>query len=124
VILGSVRVNFILLMLFSQLNLYVPNLAVAQSSPSSTEVVVIGFLFVLLVLSALGIVTALLGRIFQAVDCKDKASGQMQTPEQAVPVVSSASHELPKDVQAVIIAAVHTVLEERPHRIVRVKEVL
>ena len=63
-ILGSVIANFILLMLFSHLNLYVVNFAVAQSSPSSAEVVVIGFLFVLLVLSALGIVTALLGRIF------------------------------------------------------------
>ena len=122
-ILGSVIANFILLMLFSHLNLYVVNFAVAQSSPSSAEVVVIGFLFVLLVLSALGIVTALLGRIFQAVDRKDKAPGGLQTIEQAVPVVSSASYELPRDVQAVIVAAVHTVLEERPHRIVRVKEV-
>lgn len=110
-------------MLFSQLNLHVPNLAIAQSSPSSTEVVVIGFLFVLLVLSALGIVTALLGQIFQAVDRKDKATAEVQAIEQAVPVVSTASHGLPKDVQAVIVAAVHTALEDRPHRIVRVKDV-
>lgn len=110
-------------MLFFHLNVHLTTLAVSKSSPNSAEVVVIGFLFVLLVLSVLGIVTALLGRVFQAVDIKDEAPSAVQAIEQAVPVASASSHELPKDVQAVIIAAVHTVLEERPHRIVQVKEV-
>lgn len=97
--------------------------AAVQGSPSSTEVVVIGFLFVLLVLSALGLVTALLGRVFQAVDVKEEASSQGAVCAQAKPVVSAASPGLSKDVQAVIAAAVHTVLEKRPHRIVAVKKV-
>ena len=98
-------------------------LAVTAGSPDSTEVVIIGFLFVLLVLSALGVVTALLGRVFQAVDNKEKASSSGPACVHAKPVVSAASSGLSKDVQAVITAAVHTVLEERPHRIVAVKEV-
>lgn len=98
-------------------------LAVAAGSPGSTEVVIIGFLFVLLVLSALGVVTALLGRVFKAVDGKEEASSAGSACAQAEPVVSIVSSGLPKDVQAVITAAVHTVLEERPHRIFAVKEV-
>ena len=110
-------------MLFSHLNVFMSPVAVVQGSPSSTEVVVIGFLFVLLVLSALGLVTALLGRVFQAVDVKEAASSSGAVCAQAKPVVSSVSSGLSKDVQAVIVAAVHTVLEERPHRIVAVKKV-
>lgn len=109
-------------MFFSQLNVLLTTSAVVQGSPSSTEVVVIGFLFVLLVLSALGIVTALLGRVFQAVDGKDKAACSGQASVVAVPPTSTESHRLSRDVQAVIAAAVHTVLAERPHRIVAVKE--
>tara|TARA_B110000003_G_C16285682_1_gene392804 strand:- start:167 stop:523 length:357 start_codon:yes stop_codon:yes gene_type:complete len=115
--------NIIFGMLFSHLNVSMSTLAVTAGSPDSTEVVIIGFLFVLLVLSALGVVTALLGRVFQAVDGKEEASSTGSACAQAEPVVSTASSGLPKDVQAVITAAVHTVLEERPHRIVAVKEV-
>ena len=115
--------NIIFDMLFSHLNVSMSTLAVNAGSPGSTEVVIIGFLFVLLVLSALAVVTALLGRVFQAVDSKEKASSTGPACVQPEPVVSTASSGLPKDVQAVITAAVHTVLEERPHRIVAVKEV-
>ena len=58
-------------MLFSQLNVYVLNFTVACSS-SSTEVVVIGFPFVLLVLSALIVDGLIKGEFFRLLIVKIK----------------------------------------------------
>ena len=110
-------------MLFSQISVFLPVLAIVKDNPSSAEVVIVGFLFVLLVLSTLGIVTAALGRIFQAAEAKKNASSDRPACDQTVKSDGAEHQEIPWEIQAVVIASVHTVLAEQPHRIVAVKEV-
>jgi Na+-transporting methylmalonyl-CoA/oxaloacetate decarboxylase gamma subunit len=109
----------------------------AESDFSSNPVgiVIVGFLFAITVLTVLSSVTAVMGTIFnkQAVKSAERAAKAAQAAAE-----SSAASKIPADgdsgvaaaaekiedepvLAAVIAAAVHTAIGDRPHRVVSVR---
>jgi Oxaloacetate decarboxylase, gamma chain. len=112
----------------------------AAASPAG--IVVVGFLFVILVLALLASVTAIMGAIFnrQAAQAAARAAEAAQAaaeataagPGAATPTLGATSSAAPAGageadeaddpaITAVIAAAIHTVIGDRPHRVVSVR---
>ncbi|MEM8868396.1 MAG: OadG family protein [Verrucomicrobiota bacterium] len=81
---------------------------------STTNIVVVGFLFVLLVLGTLAVMTSISGRLFNAFSPSEEPVKQT-----AVATAGAAQDE---SHMPVIAAAVHFTLGDQPHRIVSVEE--
>jgi Na+-transporting methylmalonyl-CoA/oxaloacetate decarboxylase gamma subunit len=107
--------------------------AEAEAAVNPWGVVVVGFLFVIIVLALLASVTALMGVFFtkqaaysaeraaKAAQKAAEASGATQgTAAASSPAPAPASDDDPV-LTAVIAAAVHTVMGDRPHRVVSVR---
>lgn len=96
-----------------------PILASLAAKPSlweSIEFILEGFVFVLVVLAILGILTTAIGALFKRFEPKPVPAPVKQvTP--AMPEVSEADKNLP----AVIAAAVYTVMGDKPHRILQIR---
>lgn len=111
----------------------------AEASHGTTEVVVVGFLFVMVVLSLLSAVTAAIGAFFakqaardaaRAAEASKNGASAMPTVAQAAPgakqVATATAAEPVADeddpvLLAVVTAAVHSVIGDRAHRIVAVR---
>lgn len=109
---------------------------VAGPGPGPGGVVVVGFLFVILVLALLAAVTAAMGAYFtkQTARAAEKAAVAAQATAETLSK-SSASGSSTAEVSgketvhdeddpalmAVIAAAVHTVIGDRPHRVVSIR---
>jgi Na+-transporting methylmalonyl-CoA/oxaloacetate decarboxylase gamma subunit len=121
--------------------MFVFNTTLAQVSaaaptvaPTTSSVVVVGFLFVLIVLGLLAVVTSTIGAFFikqaardaaKAAKAAEAAAANMSAkpePDTSAPVaVSSEEEDLA--ILAVVAAAVHTVIGDRAHRVVSVRSV-
>ncbi|WPJ96666.1 OadG family transporter subunit [Coraliomargarita algicola] len=115
--------------------------AAPVESPSTANVVVVGFLFVMIVLALLAAVTSCIGAFFikqaardaaKAAEAAQKASEANSKPAAnssvsttsapaAAPAAVEADDSEDPALLAVIAAAVHTVIGDRPHRVVSVR---
>jgi len=106
-------------------------LAQASAAPSTASVVIVGFLFVLIVLALLAAVTSAIGAVFikqaaretaKAVEAARKAaeSGHDAAAAQGAASAPETAAGDPA-ILAVLAAAVHTVIGDRPHRVVSVR---
>lgn len=110
----------------------------SEASPGPGGVVVVGFLFVIAVLALLASVTAAMGAWFtkQAANSAAKAATAAQSTAEASSRASegaapgtaapsgpseSATGEDDPALMAVIAAAVHTAIGDRPHRVVSIR---
>lgn len=108
----------------------------AARETSAVEVVVVGFLFVVVVLALLSAVTSAMGAFFakQAANSAAKAADAAKAAAESisadrpqaglsspVPACESSQTEDEAEMMAVIAAAVHTVIGDRPHRVVSVR---
>ncbi|MFU8848594.1 MAG: OadG family transporter subunit [Opitutales bacterium] len=104
----------------------------AAVDPSAGGVVLVGFLFVIIVLGLLSAVTATMGAFFSkqaansaakaAVAAKDAAEASApSTSEAAGTAPAAASDEEDPALIAVIAAAVHMAIGDRPHRVVSIR---
>jgi len=110
----------------------------AEASPGALGVVVVGFLFVIVVLALLASVTSAMGAWFtkKAVHSAAKAAAAAQSAAEAAAksaagtpsagpssAASSSAAEDEDDpaVMAVIAAAVHSAIGDRPHRVVSIR---
>lgn len=104
----------------------------SEASPGAGGVVVVGFLFVICVLALLASVTAVMGAWFtrQAANSAAKAAAAAQSaaeasskgaPSSAGPTGSAEEGEEDPALMAVIAAAVHTAIGDRPHRVVSIR---
>lgn len=101
-----------------------------EGSPSTISVVIVGFLFVLIVLALLAAVTSTIGAFFikqaardaaKAAEAAQKAAqNKAAAPRTASPAESAEGGDDPAAL-AVIAAAVHSVVGDRPHRVVSVR---
>lgn len=102
-----------------------------EASVSTSDilgVVVVGFLFVMVVLSLLAMVTSFIGAIFSRQAAKDaeKAAAYLAAnPPVPAPVVPPTHDRLSIDEDpafvAVLAAAIHSVIGDRPHRVVSIR---
>ena len=111
--------------------------AAPSDNPSTTSVVVVGFLFVMIVLSLLAAVTSALGAFFikQAAFDAAKAAKAAEAAAKSVaakpqvaqhqpataPQASGSDSKEDPALLAVVAAAVHTVMGDRAHRVVSVR---
>lgn len=116
--------------------------AAPPESPSTASVVIVGFLFVMIVLALLAAVTSAIGAFFikqAAHESAKAAKAAQQAAELAVSGGGSVRAATPRTtgtvpapdapaqdeddpvLLAVIAAAVHTVIGDRPHRVVSVR---
>lgn len=116
--------------------------AAPPDSPSSISIVIVGFLFVMIVLSLLATITSAIGAVFikQAAQAAQKAAEAAQKAAelsqgalgaQGVATLAAgsdrasiaASGEGSDDpaILAVVAAAIHTVIGDRPHRVVSIR---
>jgi len=90
---------------------------VTAAEPNSVQIVTIGFLFVMIVLAALAVVTAIIGLFFSR-------SARHSDKQATVPIIktASAASSMAADpaLLAVIAAAVHASIGDRPHRLVSI----
>lgn len=113
----------------------------AAAAPGTSEIVTIGFLFVMLVLSALAVVTSIIGLFFtraaarsakraEAValakaEVAERALAQSTTSTPATTTVAASATtdegEESTVLFAVIAAAVHSVIGDRPHRVISIR---
>ncbi len=88
-----------------------------------------GFLFVIIVLAMLSLITALLGKVFKMTQYKGGSepegnpSAHPAPAAQAAPAAQpvSATGQDEDELAAVVAAAIHTMMEGKPHRIVSIK---
>jgi Na+-transporting methylmalonyl-CoA/oxaloacetate decarboxylase gamma subunit len=97
----------------------------AQTS-GTLEIVGVGFIFVMVVLALLAMVTAALGAIFIRFDAKAAAKAAAIAAEAAALAPTADPEALDYDKEdpalvAVIAAAVHSVIGDRAHRIVSIR---
>ena len=114
-----------------------PILAQVEASASTgntTNIILVGFLFVMVVLAVLAAITATIGALFSRQAAKSArqalalAQQKSETPEpatatEAKPVDSTSAEtdaSLDPHLLAVIAAAVHTVVGARPHRVISI----
>mgnify|MGYP005846547213 CR=1 FL=1 len=112
--------------------------AAPLEAPTTSSVVIVGFLFVVLVLALLAAVTAAIGAFFiksaareaaKATESAEKAAkasaegSSHQSTTDSAPAASVGSSEAGDDpaLLAVIAAAVHTIMGDRAHRVVSVR---
>lgn len=115
--------------------------AASVEDPSTLSVVVVGFLFVLIVLALLAAVTSMIGAFFVKQAARDAAkaaeaaakaaalggqSAQAINPTATRSDASAAGIGTDGEVEdpvllAVVAAAVHTAIGDRPHRVVSVR---
>jgi len=105
----------------------------AETSPSPGGVVVVGFLFVVVVLALLAAVTSAMGAWFSKMAAADAAkaakaaqstaeANSKSSPPASVNAQGAAASEGDDPaLMAVVAAAVHTVIGDRPHRVVSVR---
>lgn len=114
---------------------------VHTAEPGTVEIVTIGFLFVMVVLAALAAVTSIIGLVFarsaarsaglaaaaalkaaeaQAVDPKSTPTGSAPAAVSAATPAAPSEDEDPA-LLAVIAAAVHSVIGDRPHRVITIR---
>lgn len=89
-------------------------------------IVLVGFSFVVLVLALLALVTTAMGSLFnkQSVRSAEKAVKVAATAAKITPVTPAEEATSEADsavIAAVIAAAVHTVIGDRPHRVVSIR---
>lgn len=116
---------------------------VHAAEPGTAEIVTIGFLFVMVVLAALAVVTSVIGLFFARSSAKAagraaaaalkaaeaQAAAAKQSPVAAAPEApaaatpSAATSDSGEDpvLLAVIAAAVHSVIGDRPHRVIAIR---
>ena len=119
---------------------------VHAAEPGTAEIVTIGFLFVMVVLAALAVVTSVIGLFFARSSAKAagraaaaalkaaeaQAAAAKQSPVAAAPAApeapaaatpSAATSDSGEDpvLLAVIAAAVHSVIGDRPHRVIAIR---
>jgi Na+-transporting methylmalonyl-CoA/oxaloacetate decarboxylase gamma subunit len=97
------------------------------STSDTLGIVVVGFLFVMVVLSLLSIVTAIIGTFFKAHATREAAKEAARIAAlPPVPEVVAPCDLLNLDsnpaIFAVVAAAVHAVIGDRPHRVVSIRE--
>lgn len=105
-----------------------------EASPSSGGIVVVGFLFVVSVLALLAAVTSAMGAWFtkqaakeaaiaaQAAQSAAEAVAQKPVSRESVSSPAAAPEEEDDPaIMAVVAAAVHTVIGDRPHRVVSIR---
>ena len=109
-----------------------PILAVAgpetlANTSGTLEIVGVGFIFVLVVLALLAMVTAAIGAIFIRFDAKAEAKAAVAAAAAAAlapaPTADPEAVDYEEDpaLVAVIAAAVHSVIGDRAHRIVSIR---
>lgn len=112
----------------------IPTLASLAAKPTVLEnvfFVVVGFVFVVVVLATLSILTSVIGvicsRLIKDPAAKQKAEARTAprpTPAPQAPSQASAPQaedEIPDHIIALISAATHVILEGRPQRIVSIR---
>lgn len=91
---------------------------VTPAEANSVQIVTIGFLFVMIVLAALAVVTAIIGLFFS------RSAASHSAERATVPVIkaASAASSMAADpaLLAVIAGAVHASIGDRPHRLVSI----
>lgn len=114
----------------------IPTLAALAAKPTVLEnvfFVVTGFVFVVVVLATLSILTSLIGVVCSRL-IEDPSSASKQTPKAAPPPAPAsepkatklvdgieAENDIPDRIIALIAAATHVALEGRPQRIVSIR---
>jgi Na+-transporting methylmalonyl-CoA/oxaloacetate decarboxylase gamma subunit len=102
---------------------------VPANASGTLEIVGVGFIFVMVVLALLAMVTSALGAIFSRVDARAAAKSAVIAAEAAAkiaamaPAAPVASDDDQEDsaLVAVLAAAVHSVIGDRAHRIVSIR---
>ena len=99
---------------------------VSANTPGTLEIVGVGFIFVMVVLALLAMVTSAIGAIFIRFDAKAAAKSATATAAAAAlaptPTLPEALDDEPDPALiAVITAAVHSVIGDRAHRIVSIR---
>ena len=100
---------------------------VSANTPGTLEIVGVGFIFVMVVLALLAMVTSAIGAIFIRFDAKAAAKSATATATAAAalaptPTLPEALDDEPDPALiAVITAAVHSVIGDRAHRIVSIR---
>ena len=98
---------------------------VSANTPGTLEIVGVGFIFVMVVLALLAMVTSAIGAIFIRFDAKAAAKSATATAAAALaptPTLPEALDDEPDPALiAVITAAVHSVIGDRAHRIVSIR---
>lgn len=97
-------------------------LAALSAKPTfleNTSFIIVGFLFVIIVLSALSLVTALIGAVFK----RAVVEQPIVKPKAAVAVSAPPPSEdtIPEHIVALITAAAHVALKGRPNKIVNIR---
>ncbi|MFP4203085.1 MAG: OadG family protein [Opitutales bacterium] len=100
--------------------------ATGEGTFEGAGIVLVGFLFVIIVLAMLALVTAGIGAFFSGYAAREsrKAAEGAVTAETEAPAADAGGEGIDvkdPEVLAVIAAAVHTVFAERPHRVVTVR---
>jgi|TARA_B110000908_G_scaffold137646_1_gene163356 sodium pump decarboxylase gamma subunit len=96
---------------------------VSANTPGTLEIVGVGFIFVMVVLALLAMVTSAIGAIFIRFDAKAAAKSATAAAALApTPTLPEALDDEPDPALiAVITAAVHSVIGDRAHRIVSIR---
>lgn len=107
--------------------------AAPAEAPSTANVVIVGFLFVMVVLALLAAVTSSIGAFFikqaaretakalKAAEALKAAAKTAEAGSQSTAASSSMSDGDDAAILAVVAAAVHTVIGDRAHRVVSVR---
>jgi sodium pump decarboxylase gamma subunit len=95
---------------------------VSANTPGTLEIVGVGFIFVMVVLALLAMVTSAIGAIFIRFDAKAAAKSATAAALAPTPTLPEAlDDEQDPALIAVITAAVHSVIGDRAHRIVSIR---
>lgn len=97
----------------------------------NTNFIIVGFLFVIIVLGILALLTVVVGKLIQqfnrAKETAPVATAPASSPSSSAPEsaesIPSDGDDIPAHVLALIAAATHVILEGRPQRIVGVRRV-
>ena len=97
---------------------------VSANTPGTLEIVGVGFIFVMVVLALLAMVTSAIGAIFIRFDAKAAAKSATAAAAALAPTPTlpeALDDEPDPALIAVITAAVHSVIGDRAHRIVSIR---
>ncbi len=110
-------------------NIILATLPRYPDAAQNTMFIIVGFLFVVAMLGALGGITAAVGLVFRRVQARtDKRTAAARAaqiaaePAAPVPAAVTAGSEDNPHLLPLIAAAVHTVLRGQPHRIMNVRK--
>lgn len=108
----------------------IPTIAALAAKPTVLEnvsFIVIGFLFVLVVLATLSIITSIIGalcnRLIKEPEAKPKAVAASAAPAPPIPKVDGivTDEDIPEHIIALIATATHVILQGRAQRIVNIR---